>query len=309
MRRLATERPRFGYRRLYVLLRREGLTVNHKRIYRLYRNEGLTVCVKRIRRLAAAPRLSPPRPTKSGQRWSMDFVTDRTSDGHRFRVLTLVDDFSRRCPGLVVERSIGGRRVVRFLDEIATKHGYPQTIVIDNGPEFISNVLDQWAHNHGVHLHFIRPGRPVENAFIESFNGRFRDECLNTNWFDGLECARNVIYEWLEDYNERSPPQLARWSQTSRIRKEARKDILTGLKMGGTSISASLVSWIGAGGSLTSAAFICRRPQTEALPVQEFIAKLPFGIPVGYSRNSSKTCGILRLPVTVCHAFAPIWSF
>jgi putative transposase len=135
----------------------------------------------------------------------MDFVTDRTSDGHRFRVLTIVDDFSRRSPGAVVERSIGGARVARFLDEVATQHGYPETIVIDNGPEFISNALDQWAHSRGVRLHFIRPGRPMENAFIESFNGRFRDECPNTNWFDGLSQAREVITEWLKDYNEQRP--------------------------------------------------------------------------------------------------------
>jgi putative transposase len=205
LRRLAIARPRAGYRQLHRLLRREGVSVNHKRVYRLYREEGLTVRIKRRRRLAAAPREEPARPTQPGQRWSMDFVTDHTIDGHRFRVLTLIDDFSRRCPGLVVERSIGGHRVVRFLEQVGLRDGFPKTIVVDNGPEFISNALDQWAHSRSVRLHFIRPGRPVENAFIESFNGRFRDECLNTNWFYGLEHAREVISAWRDDYNDQRP--------------------------------------------------------------------------------------------------------
>jgi putative transposase len=205
LRKLAVERPRFGYRRLHRMLRRAGVMVNHKRIYRLYRIEGLTVRIKRRKRLAASPRVAPPPPVRVCQRWSMDFVCDHTAEGIRFRVLTLVDDFSRRSPGLLVERSIGGGRVVRFLEELARLNGYPETIVIDNGPEFVSNALDQWAHAHDVRLHFIRPGRPVENAFIESFNGKFRDECLNANWFHGLEHAREIVSEWLEDYNERRP--------------------------------------------------------------------------------------------------------
>jgi putative transposase len=140
---LAVERPRFGYRRLHLLLRRDGVLVNHKRIHRLYRLEGLSVRVKRRKRQAAAPRESPQLPSSPMQRWSMDFVSDATADGHRFRVLTIVDDFSRRSPGLLVERSIGGTQVVRFLESIARRDGYPGTIVIDNGPEFISNALDQ----------------------------------------------------------------------------------------------------------------------------------------------------------------------
>ena len=135
----------------------------------------------------------------------MDFVFDRTTDGHRFRVLTLLDTFTRRAPGVIVERSISGLHVARFLDKVAATYGYPKAITVDNGPEFISNALDQWAHARGVQLHFSRPGKPVDNAFIESFNGRLRDECLNTNWFYGLEDARETITEWLEDYNERRP--------------------------------------------------------------------------------------------------------
>ncbi len=140
--------------------------------------------------------------TRPGERWAMDFVSESTSDGHRFRILTLIDTFTRRAPGVVIERSIGGPRVVRFLEQVAGTNGYPRSITADNGPEFVSNALDQWAHVRGVHLHINRPGNAVDNAFIESFNGRLRDECLNTNWFDGLEHAREVIGAWLEDNNQ-----------------------------------------------------------------------------------------------------------
>jgi putative transposase len=205
MRELAAKRPRAGYRTLWRLLRRAGVKANHKRVYRLYRAEGLGLRVKRRRRAAAASRQEPPPVTRPGERWAMDFVSEVTSDGHRFRILTLIDTFTRRAPGVVIERSIGGPRVVRFLEQVAATHGYPRSITVDNGPEFVSNALDQWAHAHGVQLHFSRPGKPVDNAFIESFNGRLRDECLNTNWFYGLEHARDVIGAWLEDYNGRRP--------------------------------------------------------------------------------------------------------
>lgn len=205
MREHATKRPRAGYRTLYRLLRREGIQVNHKRVYRLYRAEGLGLRVKRRKRLAASPRQAPAAVKWPGERWAMDFVSESTSDGHRFRILTLIDTCTRRAPDVVVERSIGGARVVRFLEQVAESWGYPKSITVDNGPEFVSNALDQWAHAHGVQLLFSRPGKPVDNAFIESFNGRLRDECLNTNWFYGLEHAREVIRAWLVDYNERRP--------------------------------------------------------------------------------------------------------
>jgi putative transposase len=185
------------------LLRREGLQVNDKRVYRAYRAEGLALRVRRRRRCAASPRQKLPPVTQPGERWAMDFMADSTTDGHRFRILTLIDTVTRCAPGVIVERSIGGPRLVRFLDEVASTCGYPKAITVDNGPEFISTVLDQWAHAHGVQLIFSRPGKPVDNAFIESFNGRLRDECLNTNWFYGLEQARQLIAEWLDDYNNR----------------------------------------------------------------------------------------------------------
>lgn len=206
LRSLAGERPRFGYRRLGILLRRKGERVNHKRVYRLYRLEGLALRIKRRKKRAASVRITPPAPRRPGERWSMDFVFERTELGASFRVLTVIDDFSRRCPGLLVERGIGGAHVARFLDELAAKNGgYPHSIVMDNGPEFISNALDQWAHRNEVKLIFSRPGKPTDNAFIESFNGHFRDECLNANWFSNLDHAREVIEEWVRDYNDQRP--------------------------------------------------------------------------------------------------------
>ena len=196
----ASRRPRWGY-----LLRREGVEVNHKRVYRLYRLEGMAVRTKRRRRMAASPRVALPAVSRPNERWSMDFLTDHTAGGRRFRVLTIVDGFSRRCPGFIVDTSISGARVGRFLEQLGEVHGLPRTLVVDNGPEFTSNALDRWAYANGVELHFIRPGKPIENAFAESFNGRVRDECLNTTWFADLDHARHVLEEWRKDYNEVRP--------------------------------------------------------------------------------------------------------
>jgi putative transposase len=135
----------------------------------------------------------------------MDFVSDHVVDGRRFRVLTIIDTFSRLSPGILVEPNINGDRVARYLDEVAALHGYPKAISVDNGPEFVSNALDRWAHLHGVELHFIAPGKPTQNAFIESFNGRLRSECLNANWFESLSHARQLIDDWHRDYNRSRP--------------------------------------------------------------------------------------------------------
>ncbi len=202
----AKERPRFGYRGLYRVLRRSGHVVNHKRIYRLYKREGLQVRTKRRKRFAASPRTRLATATRRNQIWSMDFLSDHFASGRRFRILNVVDTFSRRCPGVFVDTSIPGSRVASFLDELAAScGGYPEVISVDNGPEFISNALDQWATKHGVKLHFSRPGKPVDNCFIESFNGRLRDECLNANWFYSLDEARTLIEKWIKDYNEERP--------------------------------------------------------------------------------------------------------
>lgn len=206
MRELAKQRPRFGYRRIHGLLVKKGHRVNRKRVYRLYKREGLAVRSKRRRRFAASPRTDVAAATKPNVCWSMDFVSDHLASGRRFRILTVVDQFSRRCPGVHIDTSIPGSRVARFLDELAARVGcYPTMITVDNGPEFISNALDQWATEHGVTLRFSRPGKPVDNAFVESFNGRLRDECLNANWFYSLSEAKSLIEDWITDYNEQRP--------------------------------------------------------------------------------------------------------
>jgi putative transposase len=202
---LAHARPRFGYRRLHVLLRREGFGVNHKCVYRLYRQEGLAVRRKRRKRVAGQRAPVVAAPTAVNQRWSMDFMGDSLADGRTFRTLNIVDDFSREALAIVVDTSLPGIRVVRTLDELGETRGLPELIVIDNGPEFAGQALDAWAYRCGVHLHFITPGKPVENAYIESFNGKFRDECLNEHWFLDLDHARQLIEEWRLDYNRVRP--------------------------------------------------------------------------------------------------------
>jgi putative transposase len=204
LRDLAATRVRYGYRRLHVLLRREGWRVNHKRVYRLYREEGLGIRVKRRKKLASAPRGLPPPATQPLERWSLDFLSDSLVDGRRFRVLTIVDNVSRVSPAMAVGTSLTGERVVTLLDRLRSTVGVPQRIAIDNGPEFISKALDAWAYRNGVQLEFSRPGKPTDNAFAESFNGRFRDECLNQHWFASLEEVRQTVEGWrIEDHTER----------------------------------------------------------------------------------------------------------
>jgi putative transposase len=205
LRQHAAERPRFGYRRLHVLLRRRGWRVNHKRVYRLYRAEGLAVRRKKRKRLAAGLRVVLPLPTRPNERWSMDFVQDTLASGRRFRTLNIVDDLTRECLAIEVDTSLGGQRVVRVLDRLAATRGLPQVIVSDNGPEFAGRALDTWAYAAGVKIHFIRPGKPVENCYVESFNGKFRDECLNEHWFISLDDAQKEIETWRRDYNEVRP--------------------------------------------------------------------------------------------------------
>ena len=205
LRDLAATRVRYGYRRLHILLRREGWLVNHKRIYRLYREEGLGIRVKRRKKLASAPRVLPPPATQPCERWSLDFLTDSLADGRRFRVLTIVDTVSRVSPAIAVGASLTGERVVTLLDQLRSTVGVPQRIAIDNGPEFISRALDAWAYQNGVQLEFSRPGKPTDNAFVESFNGRFRDECLNQHWFASLEEVRKTVEGWRIEYNTERP--------------------------------------------------------------------------------------------------------
>jgi putative transposase len=205
LRELAGDRRRFGYRRLTVLLRREGRLVNSKHVYRIYCAEGLVVRRRKRKRLKAEARRPLMLPTQANQVWTMDFTHDNLASGRKFRTLNLMDGFTREAPRIEVDTSLPGARVVRVLEEVAQQRGYPQATQVDNGPEFISRVVDQWAFEHGVELHFIAPGKPTENAFIESFNGKFRDECLNENWFLTLQEARERIEMWRRDYNQARP--------------------------------------------------------------------------------------------------------
>ena len=199
---LAAERPRFGYRRLYVLLRREGWCVNRKRVYRVYRELGLAVRRKKRKQVAQASRRPRVMPLAANIQWSMDFMRDTLACGRPFRTLNVVDDHNRECPVIEVDFSLTGERAARVLDRIAGQRGaYPHRLILDNGPECTSKALDQWAYQRGVELAFIRPGRPIENCVIESFNGKFRDECLNLHWFVDLEDARRRIEAWRLDYN------------------------------------------------------------------------------------------------------------
>ena len=178
------------------MLKRENLVVNHKRTERIYIEEELALLRKRRRKCAAGARFVIPTPERPNQKWSMDFVTDSTVTGRRFRVLTVVDDYSRECPAIEVDTSLGGARVVSVLERLENMRGLPEVINADNGPEFAGKALDEWAYRKGIKLSFIRPGKPVENAFAESFNGRLGDECLNTNWFLSVKHAIELIESW-----------------------------------------------------------------------------------------------------------------
>jgi putative transposase len=202
---LAAKRMRFGYRRLTVMLVREGMAANHKRVYRLYREEGLAMRIRQRRRIRWSGVVTSPAATRPNHRWSMDFVSDCVSSGKVIRMLTIVDDCTRECPVIEVDTSLGGLRVRRVLDRIARERGLPEAIVVDNGPEFRGRALAAWSEERGVRLEFIQPGKPVQNAYVESFNGRLRDECLNANWFTSLSDARRKIETWRQDYNEQRP--------------------------------------------------------------------------------------------------------
>jgi putative transposase len=227
----AAERARFGYRRLHILLERDGLVVNHKRVHRIYQAAGLQVRRRQRKRLTRAERVPLPVASRRLERWSMDFTTDTLADGRNFRTLYIVDDFTRECVAIEVDRSLPGLRVTRVLDRLLATIGLPQTIVMDNGPEFAGRTLDAWAYAHGVTLRFIRPGKPIENAYVESFNGKFRDECLNEHWFVSLVDAKAVIEAWRLDYNTvrphsslagRTPMQFAAMTEGARRLTPAR---------------------------------------------------------------------------------------
>lgn len=205
LRALAAERPRFGYRRLHALLRRDGIVVNHKRIARLYRAEGLAVRRRQRKSPARIRRGRPPAPARANAQWALDFVEDALASGRKIRLLSVLDVFTREALALEVDTSLPGRAVVRVLDRLGRERPLPELVVLDNGPELISRVLEAWAHANAVTLHFIDPGKPTQNAFCESFHGRLRDECLNEHWFLGLGDARRLVEAWRQDYNHKRP--------------------------------------------------------------------------------------------------------
>lgn len=202
---LAGSRPRYGARRLHVLLRREGWVVNHKKVHRLYKELGLQLHVRRKKKRPTHMRVPGEQPRAMNIRWAMDFMHDSIDTGRRFRLLSIVDIFSRECLSIEADYSLRAANVVASLERIRRRGCCPQVITVDNGSEFVSRKLDEWAFVNGVQLDFIKPGRPIENSFIESFNGRLRDECLNLNVFHSIEEAREKLEEWRIDYNTRRP--------------------------------------------------------------------------------------------------------
>ena len=227
MKTIAHERRRFGYRRLHVLLRREGHVVNHKRLFRIYREEKLSVRRRGGRKRAMGTRRRPMLiPVAPNERWSLDFVSDQLTDSRRFRVLTIVDDCTRECLALVADTSLSGLRVARELETLMARRGRPKMVVSDNGTEFTSNAILGFADRMQIDWHYIAPGKPMQNGFIESFNGRLRDELLNETLFPSLSHARAMLQAWRNDYNLNRPHSRLGWlTPTEYVHKlNARRD-------------------------------------------------------------------------------------
>ena len=225
MRKLAHERRRFGFRRLGILLCREGIVMNRKKLLRLYREEGLAVRRRTGRKRALGTRAPMTVPDGPNQRWSLDFVSDAFTDSRRFRILCIIDDFSRECLALVADTSLSGARVARELDRIIGKRGKPKTIVSDNGTEQTSMAILQWSQDRSIEWHYIAPGKPTQNAFVESFNGRLRDECLNETLFTGLRHARIELATWRQDYNHVRPHSAHNGKTPAEITEQSDKGL------------------------------------------------------------------------------------
>jgi putative transposase len=200
-------------------LRREDFRVNHKRVARLYRRAGLSLRKRKRKRVTSVGRGQPALATAANQRWALDFVSDVLAWGRRIRLLTIVDTFTRESLAIEVDTSLTGARVARVLDRVIAERGIPAAIAMDNGPELTSRALDQWAYEHGVELRFIDPGKPSQNGFIESFNGRLRDECLNEHWFTSLADARSIVEAWRLDYNRARPHSALGWRTPNEFRE------------------------------------------------------------------------------------------
>jgi putative transposase len=218
---ITATRVHYGYRRVHVMLKREGFQDNVKRVYRLYREQGLSLRLKRPRRNKAAQWRQPKALASAmNQIWSMDFVADNLFDGRKLRMLTVLDCYTRECLAIEVGQSLKGEDVVQALNTITATRGLPQSIKTDNGSEFISKVLDKWAYERKVELVFSRPGKPTDNANVESFNGRLRQECLNANWFLSLDDAKGKIQAWKKDYNESRPHSALNWQTPAEFARQ-----------------------------------------------------------------------------------------
>jgi putative transposase len=202
---IAYEKRRFGYRRIQMILVRKGKIINHKKVYRIYKTLGLKVLKRGGRKRALGLRKPEDAIARPNQRWALDFVQDALWDGRRIRLMPVIDVYTRRCLGIIVDNSLNGRRVIKALEELIEEHGSPEEIISDNGTEFTSNIVLKWCHDRGQKWHYIQPGKPYQNGNAESFNGKLRDECLNENWFTSLEEARKLIENWREEYNSSRP--------------------------------------------------------------------------------------------------------
>lgn len=242
LRELAHQRRRFGYRRLHILLRREGITINRKKTQRLYREEGLTVRRRKGRKRAVGTRARPPVLALPNQCWSLDFVHDQLVTGSRFRVLNIVDDVTRECLRAIPDTSISGLRVVRELGALIAERGKPGMIVSDNGTELTSNAVLAWCEKAQVQWHYTTPGKPTENAFVESFNGRMRDELLNETLFMGLDHAREKVAAWIDDYNNQRPHSSLGYATPAAFAAELEKQGAASLRIAGDYATQPLAS-------------------------------------------------------------------
>ena len=218
LKQLGEQYPRYGYLMLHAMLRRKGLVTNKKRTYRLYTELGMQVRTKKRKKLIR-PRVPMEMPLQPNERWSLDFVSDQLSDGRRIRVLNIVDDYFRVCVGQLVDTSISGQRMANHLSLLGAERGLPKSIVMDNGPEMTSKAMFFWSQETGVKLSFIQPGKPTQNAYCESFNGKFRDNCLNQHWFRNLREARQIIEEWRNHYNLERPHSSLGYTPPARFEK------------------------------------------------------------------------------------------
>lgn len=224
---LAHWKRRYGSPRLHILLKREGYKINHKRTERIYREAGLSLRKRRRKKQISLIRKPLETAKEANEQWSMDFVSEGLWSGRRIKILTIIDKYTRECPYIEVDTSINGRRLVEVFERIKEVRGLPQVITVDNGPEFTGKVLDEWAYSNGIKLDFIRPGKPTENGYIESFNGKLRDECLNENRFLSLREAKEVIEEWRKEYNESRPHRSLKGLSPKEFIKKQEKNTAT----------------------------------------------------------------------------------